>query len=56
MKYKEKFNHFKDIERAENYTFKELKDICYHYISDYVDGREMIKFSSIFDLEEFYEY
>ena len=55
-KYKEKFNQFNDIERAENYTFKELKDICNHFISDYVDGREMTKFSSIFDLEVFYEY
>ena len=56
VKYKEKFNQFKDIERAENYTFKELKDICNHFISDYVDGKEMTRFSSIFDLEEFYEY
>ena len=55
-KYKEKFNQFNDIERAENYKFKEVKDICSHFISDYVDGREMTKFSSIFDLEEFYEY
>ena len=55
-KYKEKFNQFEGIERAENYTFSELKDICNHFISDYVDGREMSKFSAIFDLEEFYEY
>ena len=36
-------------------TLKELK-ICNHFISDYVDIREMSKFSFIFDLEEFYEY
>ena len=56
VKYKEKFNQFKGIEREDNYTFKELKDICNHFISDYVDGRKMTNFSTIFDLEEFYEY
>ena len=55
-KYKEKFNQFQGIEKDDNYTFKEVTDICSDFISDYVDGRKMSKFSTIFDLEEFYEY
>ena len=55
-KYKENYSQFIEVEKSENYTFREIGSICEDFISDYVDGRELEKFSELIDTKEFYSF